>query len=828
MTSDLPKDTVLSVPIKGMSCASCSSRIEKKIAELPGIESVQVNFGAELGEFAYVPEKISPADIVKKIESLGFHAEGVKRVFSVEGMTCASCVSRVEKRLLKFPGVLSAQVNLADESAVVEYLPAVDGFDSFKPALDKMGFALSAKEDSQDDELDAKRAIETRTLAIKLALAALAGSAVMALNMFGGSELYWLQLLITTPVQFGCGWMFYRGAWSSARHGYSDMNTLVSLGISSAYLYSLFATLFPELAVVDTAGGIYFDSAIMIIALILMGRLLEARAKSKTSDAVKRLGKLQPSVAKVIRAGEEQEVPIEELVAGDKIAVLPGEQIPADGILLEGRTTVNESMLTGESLPVDKTVGSQVFGGSLNQNGHFILRATHLGKNSVLSQIITRVEEAQGSKAPIQRLADKVAGIFVPVVIGIAALAFLFWYGFGERLLQVSPFLFGLTASISVLIIACPCALGLATPTAIMVGTGRGAELGILIKGGEILEQAGKLDTVLFDKTGTLTEGRPEVTDVVFAPDSEVTEEDFLAFSASLESKSEHPLAQAVVRYAKDRGVKLMEVSGFKALPGFGVEGEIQGKSLTLGNLELSKDLKADVSQIEPALHALAEQGKSLMILYANGQALGWIAVRDKIKPSAHQTILRLKEMGLKVQMATGDNWTTARAIAKELSLDNVVAEVRPEDKEDVVSNLQKEGRVVAMVGDGINDAPALARSDVGMGMGAGTDIALSASDIALMSKDLNSVPTAIQLSRKTLAKIRQNLFWAFFYNILAIPLAAGAFYPAFGMLLKPMAAAGLMSFSSVSVVSNALLLKRFQPFDKDKAGSNHATENNE
>jgi len=812
MTADSSKETIISIPIKGMSCASCSSRIEKKIKALPGLITASVNFGAECGEFVYLPEVISPTEIVDSIEQLGFQAERTKRVFSVRGMTCASCVSRVEKALLKFPGVLHAQVNLADESASVEYLPTVNGYDNFKTALGKMGFTLSAPEESSAVEGDAHRNRELRSLKIRLLIAVLAGAGVMVLNMMSRPDLHWLQLLLATPVQFGCGWVFYRGAWKAARNGYADMNTLVTLGITSAYLYSLFATLFPEQVVLDVNNGVYFDSSLMIIALILMGRFLEARAKSRASDAVKRLGKLQPKIAKVIRGGQEQEIPVDELVMGDEISVRPGDQIPADGVILEGQATIDESMLTGESLPVEKSKGSDVFGGSLNQTGFFILRATHLGKDSILSHIIKRVAEAQGSKAPIQRLADQVAGVFVPIVMGIAVLTFVFWYGFGSSFLQVSPFLFGLTASISVLIIACPCALGLATPTAIMVGTGRGAELGILIKGGEILERAGKLDTILFDKTGTLTEGRPEVTDVFVESAGSVTEDEFLGLCVSLETKSEHPLAQAVVRFAQTRDIKIQEVSEFKALPGFGVEGQLEGNHLILGNLKLARELGVEMSAIEPQLEALAKQGKSLMILCSDKKILGWLAIRDKLKPSAHQAVLRLKEMGLEVHMVTGDNWTTAHAIADELGIDKVSAEVLPAAKDDVVANLQKEGRVVAMVGDGINDAPALARADVGIGMGTGTDIALSASDIALMSKDLNTVPVAILLSRKTLAKIKQNLFWAFFYNSLAIPLAAGVLFPAFGILLKPMAAAGIMSLSSVSVVSNALLLKRFRP----------------
>jgi Cu+-exporting ATPase len=552
----------------------------------------------------------------------------------------------------------------------------------------------------------------------------------------------------------------------------------------------------------------------MIITLVLLGRWMEARAKHSASSAIKKLMGLQPKTAHVERDGKELEISVEDLVVGDLVLVRPGEKIPVDGILINGQSSIDESMLTGESVPVEKKSGDEVIGASINKTGFFKMRVTRLGKDTLLAQIIHLVEQAQGSKAPVQRLADKIAAIFVPVVIVLALLVFAFWWSFGDSFgpLPTTPFLFALMAFISVMIIACPCALGLATPTAIMVGTGKGAEMGILIKGGEALEQAEKLDTIVFDKTGTLTSGKPEVADVLLSPGAVLDTDHLLVLAGSLEKNSEHPLAQAVVSEVKKRGLRFETLSDFEALPGFGVQGKIEGKNIFLGNMKLMEEKKIDFSLVREDLEKLTGQGKTPMILSVDGNVEGIITTIDALKPYAKETVHRLKMMGLKVMMVTGDNRKTAQAVARKLEIDDVVAGVLPAQKRDEIRKLVAQGHKVAMVGDGINDAPALAESTVGIALGSGTDVAMEASDITLVTSDLRAVPQAIELSRKTLTKIRQNLFWAFFYNVLGIPIAAGLLYPFYGILLKPVFAAVAMSLSSVSVVGNSLLLKRFSP----------------
>ncbi len=623
---------------------------------------------------------------------------------------------------------------------------------------------------------------------------------------------FWL-LVLATPVQFWGGWQFYKGTWTGMKHGYTDMNTLIAVGTTVAFGYSAFATLFPS-AVQSLEQGVYYDTSAMIITLVLMGRLLEARAKGRASDAIRKLIGLQPKTARVERQGTEIDLPVEQVVAGDIISVRPGEKIPVDGTVLDGNTAVDESMITGESVPVDKMPGDDVIGASINRTGFFKMTATRLGRDSVLAHIIKLVEEAQGSKAPVQRLADRVAGIFVPIVIALASLAFLVWWLFGNAItaLPTDPLLFAMMIFISVMIIACPCALGLATPTAIMVGTGKGAELGILIKGGEILEQAQNLDTILFDKTGTLTEGRPAVTDVWVDPHSEMNADRLLTLSASLEKGSEHPLGQAVVREAEQRQLKLYPVSDFKALPGFGVQAQVDGVEVALGNQRLMEEAGYEVSAVLKQVEEFSKQGKTPLLIRVQDKVVGLLATADQIKPNARNVVARLKERGLDVMMITGDHTRTAKAVADQLGIEHVLAEVLPGDKAGEVQRLIAEGRHVAMVGDGINDAPALAKADIGIAMGSGTDVAMESSDITLMTSDLHAVGDAIELSRKTLSKIKQNLFWAFFYNILGIPIAAGVLYPFYGVLLQPLFAAAAMAFSSVCVVSNSLLLKRFQP----------------
>ena len=815
----------MTLPVKGMSCASCASRIEKKVGGLEGVEKASVNFGAELAVVDFDAEKISFADVSQTIEKLGYEVPRTKKVFRVGGMSCASCVSRVEGKLSSMEGVATARVNLATEKAVIEYLPAITGLQNFQSALKDIGYTLlpDEEEDSQSADEEERHVRELRLVKIKFIASAVLGAAIMLSGMqetlpvlpHAGTPFFHFWLFVmATPVQFWAGWQFYRGAWAGLKHGYADMNTLIVVGTSSAYFFSVFATFFPS-AIESLGQGVvvYYDTSSLIIALVLLGRWLEARAKSRASSAIKKLMGLQPKTARVERDGEEVEILIAEVVPGDTVIVRSGEKIPVDGVIIEGTAVVDESMITGESVPVEKKSGNEVFGASINKTGYFKCRATHLGKDSVLSQIIKLVEEAQGSKAPVQRLADKVAGIFVPIVIGIALLAFFVWWGAGEAMvvLPTAPFIFALMIFISVLIIACPCALGLATPTAIMVGTGKGAEMGILIKGGETLEQAQKLDTVIFDKTGTLTWGKPEVTDVFVETEMKISAERLLILSASLEKGSEHPLAQAVIQEARRRGLKQVPVADFKTRPGFGVQGKVDGLEISLGNLKMMAEDDVDISALRDRIEEMARQGKTPMILAIGKKVAGVIASADTVKPQAKEVVKKLQNMGLDVVMISGDHQQTAQAIANELHIDRVLAEVLPAGKAEEVKKLKQEGRFVAMVGDGINDAPALVEANIGIAIGSGTDIAMEASDITLMTQDLNAVADAILLSKKTMSKIRQNLFWAFFYNILGIPLAAGVFFPIFGILLKPIVAAGAMSLSSVSVVSNALLLKRFK-----------------
>ncbi|MBT4390522.1 MAG: copper-translocating P-type ATPase [Nitrospina sp.] len=802
----------ITLPVKGMSCASCSARIEKKVGELEGVDSVHVNFAAEVATIEFDPQKIPASQFPKTIAKLGFEVPRLNKAFPVEGMTCASCVSRVEKKLASLEGVHKVDVNLATEQVLVDYIPALVDFEVLRLALEQAGYRLlpSQEESVSSDDDEARHLKHLAQLKQKLILSGLISLAVMFFSMQSLFDIEWknvLLFILATPVQFFCGWQFYRGAVNGFRHGYADMNTLIAVGTSSAYFYSIFATLFH-------VSEVYYDTSVMIITLVLLGRWMEACAKHSASSAIKKLMGLQPKTAHVERDGKELEISVDDLVMGDIVLVRPGEKIPVDGILTNGQSSIDESMLTGESVPVEKKSGDEVIGASINKTGFFKMQVTRMGKDTLLAQIIHLVEQAQGSKAPVQRLADKIAAIFVPVVIALALLAFAFWWGFGDSLgpLPTSPFLFALMIFISVMIIACPCALGLATPTAIMVGTGKGAEMGILIKGGEALEQAEKLDTIVFDKTGTLTSGKPEVADVLLSPGAVLDTDNLLVLAGSLEKNSEHPLAQAVVSEVKKRGLRFKALADFEALPGFGVQGTIEDKNIFLGNMKLMEEKKIDFSRVRDDLEKLTGQGKTPMILSVDGNVEGIITTIDALKPYAKETVHHLKMMGLKVMMVTGDNRKTAQAVARKLEIDDVVAEVLPAQKRDEIMKQVAQGRKVAMVGDGINDAPALAESTVGIALGSGTDVAMEASDITLVTSDLRAVPQAIELSRKTLAKIRQNLFWAFFYNVLGIPIAAGLLYPFYGVLLKPVFAAVAMSLSSVSVVGNSLLLKRFSP----------------
>ncbi len=760
------------------------------------------------------PEKKStlpdlPLSVLKKVE------------FPVSGMSCAACVKRVENVLGSLDGVASASVNFATEHATVQYIPGVVSVPDFKKAVKDAGYeVLDAGPTENEETVDRERAVreaEFRKLKRKFITGLVLVVPVFLLaywNMFGLGDRFalgrnvnfFLQWLFQTPIQFWVGWQFYTGAWKAARHGSADMNTLIAVGTSAAYLYSVLALLFPHLFSAEgLTAEVYFDTAGAIVVLILLGRLLEARAKGRTSEAIRKLIGLQARTARVIRNGKEADIPVEQVEIGDRVVVRPGEKIPVDGIVREGRSAVDESMVTGESIPVEKQSGDEVIGATLNKTGAFQFEALKVGKETMLSQIIRMVEEAQGSKPPIARLADIIAGYFVPVVIGIAIITFIVWYIFGP-----APALtYAVLNFVAVLIIACPCALGLATPTSIMVGTGKGAEHGVLIRGGEALETAHKIGAVVLDKTGTLTEGKPSVTDIIaLAP---FDEDRILGYAASAEKGSEHPLGEAIIGRAVEKNMTLANSEDFNAVAGHGIEATIEGHSLLLGNLKLMQNRGISLAELEENADTLSGQGKTPMFVAVDKKPTGIVAVADTLKKNSKEAVDALHRMGIEVIMITGDNERTAKAIAQQIGIDRVLSEVLPEGKADEVKKLQAEGKRVAMVGDGINDAPALAQADVGLAIGTGTDVAMESADITLIGGDLKGVLTAIALSRATIRNIRQNLFWAFAYNTILIPVAAGILFPFFGILLNPIFAAAAMGLSSVTVVSNALRLSRFR-----------------
>jgi len=809
------------IHIAGMTCTTCAAIIEKGLAETPGVEQANVSFASEKASIEYDPAKVDLAKLKNTISRLGYSVAARKSIFPVGGMTCASCVARVEQALSSVTGVISASVNLASEKATVEYIEGT-GIADLKRAVKDAGYELGSEAEAVEDITVATQR-EIRATRNRFILAVTLGFMILALG-FGASFAGKLYLLwaLATPVQFWAGRQFYRGAWGALRHRTADMNTLIAVGTSAAYFYSVVAVLFPGLFVAPgLEPHVYFDTAAIIIGLILLGRFLEARAKGGTSEAIKKLIGMQPKTARVIRDGSEVEIPVDDVEVGDLILIRPGERVPVDGIIRRGYSSIDESMITGESIPVEKKEGDEVIGATINKTGSFQFEATKVGKNTTLAQIIRLVEEAQGSKAPIQRLADVIASYFVPIVIGIATATFIIWYLVGP-----APALtFALLNFVAVLIIACPCALGLATPTAIMVGTGKGAEHGILIRSAESLERSHKIRSVLLDKTGTLTRGEPRVTDIITTASS--SREEVLRLAASAERGSEHPLGEAIVRAASEEKLELSPVSDFSAVPGHGIEALVKGKKVLLGNLKLIKDRGLHLNGLEKEAHRLWEKGKTVMFLGIDNQLMGIIAVADTLKPGAKEAVEALHKMGAEVVMLTGDNQRTAEAIAQEVGIDRVFAEVLPEHKAQQVKKLQEGGRIVAMVGDGINDAPALAQADVGIAIGTGTDVAMEAADITLIGGDLGGIVTAISLSKRTMRTIKQNLFWAFAYNSALIPVAAGALYFVFGQtgvplglrfilgeygFLNPMLAAGAMAASSVTVVSNSLRLRRFRP----------------
>ncbi|MBM7646034.1 Cu+-exporting ATPase [Scopulibacillus daqui] len=793
----------LNISITGMTCAACSARIEKVLNKMDGVEA-NVNLALEKANIKIDENLVHPKDIVAKIEKLGYGVRKETVDLDIKGMTCAACASRIEKVLKRMDGVAMANVNLAAESGTVEYEPDVVHLEDIIHKVKKLGYKAVLKQDQEEKNAAKKK--EIRGKEIKLAISVILSLPLlytMAAHLPFDTGLHvpgilmnpWFQFVLATIVQFYIGGQFYAGAFRALLNKSANMDVLVALGTSAAYFYSLAETLryqFGALAKPD----LYFETSAILITLILLGKCLEAKAKGRTTEAIKKLFDLQAKEAAVVRDGQEVKIPVNQVQVSDQLIVRPGEKIPVDGIVIEGRTSVDESMITGESLPVGKNEGDTVIGATLNKNGTIKMKAEKVGKDTALAGIIKIVEEAQGSKAPIQRLADVISGIFVPVVIGIAVLTFLVWIIF------VSPGSLpqALEPAIAVLVIACPCALGLATPTSMMVGTGKGAEHGILFKGGEYLEATQGLNAVLLDKTGTITKGKPEVTDFLTVNEDESSM--ILSMVASAEKSSEHPLAQAIVEYGNEQGIENVNIDDFEAVPGHGIKALANQKPLFIGTRRLMEKENISYSNLENKMSQLELEGKTAMLISYDNSIKGIIAVADTIKESSANAVKKIKALGMDVYMITGDNTRTANAIAKQAGIDHVFAEVLPEDKAEKVQMMQKKGMKAAMVGDGINDAPALAAADIGMAIGTGADVAIETADITLVGGDLDHIPRAIELSRKTMGNIRQNLFWALIYNAVGIPIAAIG-------LLAPWVAGAAMAFSSVSVVINSLRLKR-------------------
>lgn len=781
--------------ITGMTCAACSNRIEKGLSRLEGVDEATINLALEQGQLKYDASVVDEATIIKKVQALGYDVVTDHAEFDVVGMTCAACANRIEKRLNRMDGVQSAPVNFALETVSVAYNPAEVSMSDMEQVITKLGFTLKPKQQEQHTD---HRQVEIKKQTRKFIL-----SLILALPLLWTMVAHfsftrfiwvpdvlmnpWVQMALATPIQFIIGWQFYEGAYKALRNKSANMDVLVALGTSAAYFYSVY------LAFSGQHEALYFETSAVLITLIILGKLFEARAKGRSSEAIKKLMGLQAKEATVIREGQAMRIAISEVVLGDIVQVKPGEKIPIDGEIISGASAVDESMLTGESVPVDKKAGDHVIGATLNKNGALQVKATSIGRNTALAQIIKVVEEAQGSKAPIQRMADVISGIFVPIVVGLAVITFMVWY------FAVTPgdFANSLEKFIAVLVIACPCALGLATPTSIMAGSGRAAEFGILFKGGEHLEATQAIDTVVVDKTGTVTNGKPVLTDVVALGD-EVT---LLSYVGAAEQLSEHPLAQAIIEGIEAKGVRYNEPTQFEALVGYGVRAVVDNKEVLVGTRRLMDNHAIEV-QDTTAMQAFEQQGKTTMIVAIDGVYAGLIAVADTVKDTSKAAIKRLHAMGLDVVMMTGDNEHTAKAIAEQVGITHVIAEVLPEGKADEVGKLQALNKKVAMVGDGINDAPALATANIGMAIGTGADVAMEAADITLMRGDLNGIADAIVMSKKTMANIKQNLFWALAYNSIGIPIAAAGF-------LAPWVAGAAMAFSSVSVVLNALRLQR-------------------
>ena len=807
-------EQTITLPVTGMTCANCALNIERGLKKLEGIQRTDVNFAAEQAVVAFDPKQLHVKDVVKNIQGSGFTVAFAKTELPVTGMTCANCAANIERTLnKKVPGVIEASVNFATERVSVKYIPDVSSIDDIVSAIETAGYGAVLPDDAmeaEDTEQAARRAeIKDQTrkfvTGVTFALPLFALSMMRDFNLIGlwshAPWVNWFFLVLATPVQFYIGWDYYAGGFKSLKNKSANMDVLVAMGSSIAYAYSISVLLFPILG-----QHVYFETSAVIITLIKLGKMLEARTKGKTGGAIRKLIGLQPKTATIVDNGREHEIPLTRVRAGNVVIVRPGERIPVDGIILEGESSVDESMLSGEPIPVDKHVNDVVVGGTINGEGMLKFEATRVGKETALAQIIKLVQEAQGSKAPIQAIADRVAAVFVPAVIVIALVTFGIWW------IMTGEFVPAMIRLVAVLVIACPCALGLATPTAIMAGTGKGAEKGVLFKNSEALETATKLNTIVLDKTGTITMGKPAVVDIVrFNPDFENNDQ-LLKLAGSVEKGSEHPLGKAIVNEAQKRGIDLWEPEKFKALRGFGVEAMIQGEWVKMGTPKWFYSTGINIEHANDTIDQLQAQGKTVMVLVRENKLCGLVSVSDTLKPESKAAIEQLHAQHLKVVMLTGDNLQTARAIASEVNIDEIFAEIRPEEKSSKVKELQEKGEKTGMVGDGINDAPALDQADVGMAIGTGTDVALETGDVILSSGSLTGVSRAIRISRATMATIKQNLFFAFIYNIVLIPVAAGILapfdiVPVFLRQLHPILAALAMAFSSISVVSNSLRL---------------------
>lgn len=814
----------LSLTIEGMTCIHCAKRVEVALRRVSGVGKAHVNLAEKTATVDYDAEQTGATALAHAVREEGFTPGATRTRMAVQGMRCASCVTQVESALNNTPGVVSSAVNSATAEVDIEYRPALVDVDGLRQAVADSGYtlapAMEASAESVDRHADAQQS-EYRTLMRKFWFAAIVSLPVMLFSYpdlipglrewmpMGSDTRRWVWGLlgvVTLPVMLWSGSQFYAGMWSGLKHRSANMHTLIATGITAAFLYSAVAIIFPGWFPEQALAEVFWDVTTVVVALVVLGMALEIKAKGKTSEAIKKLVGLQAKTARVIRDGKQIDIPVEEVLVGDRVVVRPGEKVPVDGVVLEGSSSVDESMITGESIPVEKREGDEVIGATLNKTGSFTFEATKVGKDTALANIIRMVQDAQGSKAPIQRVVDQVAAYFVPTVMILGILAFMVWYNVGPE----PRIVYATIVIVTTLIIACPCALGLATPTSLTVGIGKGAENGILIRSGDALQTAKRIDAIVLDKTGTITRGEPALTDVVVTGD--VDEDDLLAWTAALEKGSEHPLGEAIVRGAEARKLTLPETTDFAAIPGHGVSGHVGGHELLLGNAKLLRDRRIDATALTAEWERLAADGKTPMYVAVDGKAAGLVAVADTIKDDSTEAIKKLHALGLEVVMITGDNARTAEAIARQVGVDRVLADVLPQDKAHEIQKLQLEGKVVAMVGDGINDAPALAQADVGMAIGTGTDVAIEASDITLIKGSLTGVAMAMEISRATMRNVYQNLFGAFFYNVLGIPVAMGLLYPFTGLLLSPLIAAAAMAFSSVTVVTNANRLRYFQP----------------